>query len=117
MALVTCTTLRYPTRRRRPPRSRVDAVLQVQQERLNIVDILDRFKSIELSAAQLFELLPRLQARYYSIASSDKTHPTTVAIVAVVDKDTMPSGKVLVVLLMMVVVVVVVVDNGGAHDG
>jgi NADPH-ferrihemoprotein reductase len=66
----------------------------VQQERLNIVDILDKFKSIDVSAGQLFELLPRLQARYYSIASSDKIHPTTVAIVAVVDKDTMPSGKV-----------------------
>jgi len=47
-----------------------------------------------VTAGQLFELLPRLQARYYSIASSDKIHPTTVAIVAVVDRDTVPSGKV-----------------------
>ena len=50
--------------------------------------------SVKVSAAQLFELLPRLQVRYYSIASSDKIHPTTVAIVAVVDRDTMSSGKV-----------------------
>lgn len=68
---------------------------QVQQERLNIVDVLNKFKSIDVTAAQLFELLPRLQVRYYSIASSDKVHPTTVAIVAVVDRDTMPSGKVM----------------------
>jgi NADPH-ferrihemoprotein reductase len=68
---------------------------QVQRERLNILDILNRFKSVNVSAAQLFELLPRLQVRYYSIASSDKIHPTTVAIVAVVDRDTMPSGKVI----------------------
>jgi sulfite reductase alpha subunit-like flavoprotein len=74
---------------------------QVQQDRLNIVDILNKFKSIEVSAAQLFELLPRLQVRYYSIASSDKTHPTTVAIVAVVDKETMPCGKVLLLLLLL----------------
>jgi NADPH-ferrihemoprotein reductase len=67
---------------------------QVQRERLNILDILNRFKSVKVSAAQLFELLPRLQVRYYSIASSDKIHPTTVAIVAVVDRDAMPSGKV-----------------------
>lgn len=68
--------------------------VEVQQERLNIVDVLNKFKSIDVTAAQLFELLPRLQVRYYSIASSDKVHPTTVAIVAVVDRDTMPSGKV-----------------------
>ena len=67
----------------------------MQQECLNIVDVLNKFKSIEVTAAQLFELLPRLQVRYYSIASSDKVHPTTVAIVAVVDRDTMPSGKVM----------------------
>ncbi len=66
----------------------------MQQLRLNIVDILCKFSSVVVSAAQLFELLPRLQVRYYSIASSDKTHPSTVAIVAVVDKDTMPNGKV-----------------------
>jgi sulfite reductase alpha subunit-like flavoprotein len=76
-------------------RARSHVEVQVQQERLNIVDILNMFKSVVITAAQLFELLPRLQVRYYSIASSDKTHPTTVAIVAVVDKDTMPSGKVL----------------------
>ena len=74
---------------------------QVQQERLNIVDILNKFKSIEVSAAHLFELLPRLQVRYYSIASSDKTHATTVAVVAVVDKETMPCGKVLLLLLLL----------------
>ena len=67
----------------------------MQRERLNVLDILNKFKSIKITAGQLFELLPRLQVRYYSIASSDKIHPTTVAIVAVVDKDTMPSGKVL----------------------
>ncbi len=67
-----------------------------------MVDILERFTSVHVTAAQLFELLPRLQVRYYSIASSNKTpeHATTVAIVAVVDKDTMPSGKVVVVVLV-----------------
>ena len=39
---------------------------------MNIVDVLQRFSSVRVTAAQLFELLPRLQARYYSIASSDK---------------------------------------------
>ena len=80
---------------------------QVQRERLNILDILNRFKSVKVSAAQLFELLPRLQVRYYSIASSDKIHPTTVAIVAVVDRDTMPSGKVTAALCCAVVSVCV----------
>jgi NADPH-ferrihemoprotein reductase len=96
----TCTTWRCK-RVAAPPCSRhAHSRAQVQRERVNILDILNRFKSIHVSAAQLFELLPRLQVRYYSIASSDKIHPTTVAIVAVVDRDTMPGGKVIAVQVL-----------------
>ncbi|KAF4108336.1 NADPH--cytochrome P450 reductase isoform X1 [Onychostoma macrolepis] len=50
----------------------------------NILGILEDLPSLNPPIDHLCELLPRLQARYYSIASSSKVHPTSIHICAVV---------------------------------
>nr|XP_055051683.1 P450 (cytochrome) oxidoreductase b isoform X2 [Misgurnus anguillicaudatus]XP_055051684.1 P450 (cytochrome) oxidoreductase b isoform X2 [Misgurnus anguillicaudatus]XP_055051685.1 P450 (cytochrome) oxidoreductase b isoform X2 [Misgurnus anguillicaudatus] len=50
----------------------------------NILAILEDFPSLRPPIDHLCELLPRLQARYYSIASSSKVHPNSIHICAVV---------------------------------
>ncbi|XP_031429871.1 P450 (cytochrome) oxidoreductase b isoform X2 [Clupea harengus] len=50
----------------------------------NILAILEDTPSLRPPTDHLCELLPRLQARYYSIASSSKVHPNSIHICAVV---------------------------------
>ncbi|KAF7665570.1 hypothetical protein LDENG_00138290 [Lucifuga dentata] len=50
----------------------------------NILAILEDMPSLRPPIDHLCELLPRLQARYYSIASSSKVHPNSIHICAVV---------------------------------
>ncbi|KAG7319625.1 hypothetical protein KOW79_016768 [Hemibagrus wyckioides] len=50
----------------------------------NILAILEDLPSLQPPIDHLCELLPRLQARYYSIASSSKVHPNSIHICAVV---------------------------------
>ncbi|XP_010891863.2 NADPH--cytochrome P450 reductase isoform X1 [Esox lucius] len=52
--------------------------------RRNILAVLEDMPSLHPTIDHLCELLPRLQARYYSIASSGKVYPTMVSICAVV---------------------------------
>jgi NADPH-ferrihemoprotein reductase len=47
-----------------------------------ILDVLRAFPSIQMKPADLFDTLPPLQARYYSISSSSLVHPRRVAITA-----------------------------------
>lgn len=58
--------------------------LFIQKERRSIVDILEHFPSCKPPIDLLLELLPRLQARYYSISSSPKVENGIVSITAVV---------------------------------
>ncbi|XP_030648640.1 NADPH--cytochrome P450 reductase [Chanos chanos] len=60
----------------------------------NILAILEDLPSLRPPIDHLCELLPRLQARYYSIASSAKVHPSSVHICAVVVEYTTPTGRV-----------------------
>ncbi|XP_055064008.2 NADPH--cytochrome P450 reductase isoform X1 [Misgurnus anguillicaudatus] len=65
----------------------------VDSER-NILSILEDLPSLQPPIDHLCELLPRLQARYYSIASSSKVHSTSIHICAVVVEYTTKTGRV-----------------------
>lgn len=65
----------------------------VDSER-NILSILEDLPSLQPPIDHLCELLPRLQARYYSIASSGKVHPSSIHICAVVVEYTTKMGRV-----------------------
>uniref|UniRef100_A0A8C2K0Q4 NADPH--hemoprotein reductase n=1 Tax=Cyprinus carpio TaxID=7962 RepID=A0A8C2K0Q4_CYPCA len=60
----------------------------------NILAILEDFPSLRPPIDHLCELLPRLQARYYSIASSSKVHPNSIHICAVVVEYKTKTGRV-----------------------
>lgn len=60
----------------------------------NILAILEDFPSLRPPIDHLCELLPRLQARYYSIASSSKVHPNSIHICAVVVEYETKTGRV-----------------------
>uniref|UniRef100_A0A8C9R747 NADPH--hemoprotein reductase n=1 Tax=Scleropages formosus TaxID=113540 RepID=A0A8C9R747_SCLFO len=65
----------------------------VQESRRNIVAILEDMPSLQPPIDHLCELLPRLQARYYSIASSAKVHPNSIHICAVVVEYETKTGR------------------------
>ncbi|KAG8182223.1 hypothetical protein JTE90_002654 [Oedothorax gibbosus] len=61
----------------------------VVKDHRSIIHILEDLPSVKPPMDHVLELLPRLQARYYSISSSPKVHPTSVHITAVlVDYET-----------------------------
>ena len=61
--------------------------------RRTIYHILEDLPELTVPIDHLMELLPRLQPRYYSIASSPKIDPTKVAICAIVVKYETSSGR------------------------
>lgn len=65
----------------------------INEDNRNIVHILEDLPSCKPALDHLCELLPRLQARYYSISSSPKLHPTTVHVTAVVVEYKTPTGR------------------------
>ena len=59
---------------------------EILDKRVSVLDLLDRYASIDLPLATFLELLPPTRVRRYSIASSPLVSPTTAALtVAVVD--------------------------------
>lgn len=58
-----------------------------------ILHILEDLPSLMPQIDHICELLPRLQARYYSISSSPKEHPTCISITAVVVKYETKTGR------------------------
>ncbi|XP_028937525.1 NADPH--cytochrome P450 reductase isoform X1 [Ornithorhynchus anatinus] len=65
----------------------------VVEARRNILAILQDYPSLRPPVDHLCELLPRLQARYYSIASSSKVHPGSVHLCAVVVEYQTKAGR------------------------
>lgn len=59
----------------------------------SIVHVLEDLKSVRPPIDHLLELLPRLQARYYSISSSPKLYPDSIHITAVVVEYKAPTGR------------------------
>ena len=51
---------------------------------MDLVTLLERMSSLKPPIDHLIELLPRLQARYYSISSSPKCHPNSIHITCTV---------------------------------
>lgn len=60
----------------------------------HLAHILEDLPSCKPPIDHLFELLPRLQPRFYSIASSAKVHPTSIHICGVVVEYETPTGRV-----------------------
>jgi len=56
----------------------------IQDKRLNLIDLLDKFKSLLIPAGALLELLPRLQTRFYSISSSLREKKNSIHLTAAV---------------------------------
>ncbi|XP_066431222.1 NADPH--cytochrome P450 reductase isoform X2 [Eleutherodactylus coqui] len=65
----------------------------VVEARRNILAILEDMPSLRPPLDHLCELLPRLQARYYSIASSSKVHSNSIHICAVVVEYESKTGR------------------------
>lgn len=61
--------------------------------RRHIVAVLEDLNSVKPPPDHLCELLPRLQARYYSIASSPKLHPKSVHVCAALVHYTTPTSR------------------------
>ncbi|XP_062391923.1 NADPH--cytochrome P450 reductase isoform X1 [Sardina pilchardus] len=59
----------------------------------HVLAVLEDLRSLRPPVDHLCELLPRLQARYYSIASSAKVHPCCVHICAVVVEYSTSTGR------------------------
>ncbi|XP_076876399.1 NADPH--cytochrome P450 reductase isoform X3 [Brachyhypopomus gauderio] len=60
----------------------------------DVLAVLEDLPSLRPPVDHLCELLPRLQARFYSIASSAKVHPTSIHICAAVVEHTTKTGRV-----------------------
>ncbi|OWK11381.1 POR [Cervus elaphus hippelaphus] len=77
-----------------PPRTNELYLRWVLEARRHILAILQDCPSLRPPIDHLCELLPRLQARYYSIASSSKVHPNSVHICAVAVEYETQTGRV-----------------------
>lgn len=53
---------------------------EIKKNFINIVDILEMLPNVEITFHQLFNLLPKMYPRYYSISSSGIVHPTRLHI-------------------------------------
>ncbi|GBG34563.1 NADPH--cytochrome P450 reductase [Hondaea fermentalgiana] len=62
-------------------------------ETVRFADLLLQYKSAKLTIADLIATVPRIVARHYSIASSQKLHPTSVHLLVVAVDWVTPSGK------------------------
>jgi len=59
----------------------------------SVVAVLEDLPTCRPPLDLVCEMLPRLQARYYSISSSSRTHPTSIHITAVVLRYGTPTGR------------------------
>lgn len=67
---------------------------EVHDARLHLLDVLGRFPSVPCSLALVLSLRPTLKPRYYSIASSPRTHPRSCVITVGVHTAPRPDGSV-----------------------
>ncbi|XP_064612724.1 NADPH--cytochrome P450 reductase-like isoform X2 [Liolophura sinensis] len=65
----------------------------IMKDHRNILAILEDLPSVNPAIDHICELLPRLQARYYSISSSPKIHPNHIHITAVLVDYTTNTGR------------------------
>jgi NADPH-ferrihemoprotein reductase len=72
----------------------VKAYNQLISERVNIVDILELYPSVDMPLEVLLEVVGALQPRYFTISSSNIVNPTTIHITVTVVEERISSGKV-----------------------
>ena len=65
----------------------------MKQEFTNIIDIMEEYKSIDMSCAVLLQLIPKMMPRYYTIASSARLSPTKVRMAISLSEITSKKGK------------------------
>ncbi|KAJ5074596.1 flavodoxin family protein [Anaeramoeba ignava] len=65
---------------------------EIMREKLNIIDVLKKFPSIEIEFQELVNSLPRMAPRLYSIASSFNSNPESVGILVRVVQNGLCSG-------------------------
>lgn len=63
------------------------------REKRSYVEVLEEFRSARPALEYLLELIPPLQSRHYSIASSGAAHPTIIQLCAAVVETTTPYGR------------------------
>ncbi|XP_021373216.1 NADPH--cytochrome P450 reductase-like [Mizuhopecten yessoensis] len=75
------------------PESKASYSDWIIKDHRNILAVLESLPSLMPPIDHLLELLPRLQARYYSISSSPKIHPTSIHITAVIVQYNTRTGR------------------------
>ena len=65
----------------------------MKQELVNVMDIMEEYKSLEISCEVLLQVLPKMMPRYYTIASSSKLSPTKVRIAISLSEYKSKKGK------------------------
>lgn len=65
----------------------------LEKDSRDLLEVLQGFPSCHPPVDLIFELLPRLQCRYYSISSSAKAHPNSIGACVVVLKYTTPTDR------------------------
>eukprot|EP01080_Neovahlkampfia_damariscottae_P007852 gene7852-12323_t len=53
---------------------------EISKQMINVVDVLEKYPSVEIPFENLIDLLPRMYPRYYSISSSNHYNPTKIAV-------------------------------------
>jgi NADPH-ferrihemoprotein reductase len=66
----------------------------VRDHHRDLVNLLETMPSLRPPVDHVMELLPRLQARYYSISSSPKVHPNSIHITCTVIEYTTKDGRI-----------------------
>ncbi|KAF0985083.1 hypothetical protein FDP41_000122 [Naegleria fowleri] len=64
----------------------------VKEESRITLDVLNYFKSVVLPIEAFLEIVPKMQVRYYSIASSSQLHPESISAVVAVVRYKIPNG-------------------------
>lgn len=65
----------------------------VENQRYNIVDILEKYRSVDLPLEYFLELMPRLQPRYFTIASSSKADASRIHVTVAVVEEELPLNR------------------------
>jgi len=65
----------------------------VREQCRSVLDVLNYFKSVQVPIEALLEMVPKMQVRYYSIASSSQLHPDIITAVVAVVRYKTPSGE------------------------
>ena len=68
----------------------------------HLTHVLEDLPSCKPAIDHVLELLPRLQPRFYSIASSSKVHPTSIHICGVVVEYQTPTNRTNILFLFVI---------------